>query len=112
MHHHVCFKTQFLVVACNFTIDQVQLVNEPKRRVMRKTELKYIFHSFPFKSAVYVIIKKKSNFLFLACCALTIQCILYIVLKAAKSLNQNIYHDEENLGQVWILPSNYIETIP
>lgn len=72
----------------------------------------YIFNSYSFTSAVYVITKKKSIFLSLACCALPIQRILYIVLKAAKSLNQNIYHDEENLGRVWISPSSYTETIP
>lgn len=98
-------------MACNFTLDQVQPTNEPKGRISRETKLNWhIFHSFPFRSAVYVITKKKSNFLFLASCALTIQCILYIVLKAAKSLNPSIYHDKENLGQVWIFPSNYIET--
>lgn len=79
----------------------------------RETEFNWlIFHSFPLRSGVYVITKKESNFLFLACCTLTIQCILYIALKTAKNLIQNIYHDEENLGQVQIFPSNYTETIP
>lgn len=100
-------------MACNLTIDQVQPANEPKGRMSRETELNWhIFHSFPFRSAVYVITKKKSNSLFLACCALTIQCIFYVVLKAAESLNQNFYHDEESLHKVWIIPSNYTEPIP
>lgn len=100
-------------MACNFTLNQVQPANKPKGRIGKETELNWnIFHSFSFRSAVYVITKKKSIFLFQACCALPIQCILYIALKAAGSLNQNIYHDEENLGQVWISPSNYIDTIP
>lgn len=75
-------------MACNFTPDQVQPANEPKGRISRETiKLMYFFHSYSFTSAVNVITKKKSIFLFLACCAQSIQCILYIVLKAAKNLN-------------------------
>lgn len=64
-------------------------------KALVEKQIDMFFHSFPFRSAVHVSTKKKGDFL--ACWALIIQCILYVALKAAKSLNQNFYHGEESL---------------
>lgn len=82
------------VLGYGLLLYQVQPGNEPRERISRDTELDWhIFNSFSIRSAVYISTKKKGNFLFLACYALIVQCILFIVLKAAKILNQNFYHN-------------------